>query len=124
MKYVNEREFRKFCYKWYKKWLGDDKCIHAEVMKNDIGVRITNTKTGKSYVSKCHEDDTFDYMIGVGIAYARYKGAEIPKVVERLSLENSEKLMKIMDRYDIKNMDELDKALGEALTYKEPNFDF
>lgn len=37
-------------------------------------LRVINVKTGKTAVSKCRKDDTFDYRIGLAIAWARYNG--------------------------------------------------
>lgn len=40
---------------------------------------LVNHHTGKVTKAKCHENDTFNESIGVAIAWARYKGYEIPK---------------------------------------------
>lgn len=45
-------------------------------------VRVTNICTGKTGVAKCNKKDRFDSTIGVGIAWAKYCGVELPKVVE------------------------------------------
>ena len=40
---------------------------------------LINHRTGKVTKAKCHEDDIFDEEVGLAIAWARYKGYEIPK---------------------------------------------
>ena len=47
---------------------------------------LINHRTGKVTKAKCHEDDIFNEEVGLAIAWARYKGYEIPKerrVVQR-----------------------------------------
>lgn len=47
----------------------------------EIGLTtIVNFRTGKVTKAKCHKDDEFDAEIGIAIAWARYRGYEIPKV--------------------------------------------
>lgn len=40
---------------------------------------LVNHRTGKVTKAKCHENDLFDESVGLAIAWARYKGYEIPK---------------------------------------------
>lgn len=40
---------------------------------------VINHRTGKMSKAKCHEDDIFNEVVGLAIAWARYKGYEIPK---------------------------------------------
>lgn len=40
---------------------------------------LVNHRTGKVTKAKCHENDIFDESVGLAIAWARYKGYEIPK---------------------------------------------
>lgn len=42
-------------------------------------VVIINLKNEKSSLSKCHPCDKFNVCIGLGVAWARYLGEEVPK---------------------------------------------
>lgn len=46
---------------------------------------LINYKTGEITKAKCHENDKFDSSIGVAIAWARYKGYEIPRETVNIS---------------------------------------
>ena len=39
---------------------------------------LVNLKNGKTWVAVCHESDNFDSNIGIGVAFARFLGEEIP----------------------------------------------
>ena len=89
MKYVTKAEFDKFVKTWRKRY-ENDKHSPKKIRNSDMKiftdhktiVRIYNVYTGKSGVARCRKGDTFDLTTGIAIAYARYRGAEIP-VCER-----------------------------------------
>ena len=48
---------------------------------------LVDLKSGKTWIAVCHELDDFDRNIGIGIAFARFLGDEIP--VERKKVKIS-----------------------------------
>ena len=56
---------------------------------------VYDLRTGKSAFSKCRKDEKFNKEIGIAIAYTRLKGGEIPKVKERILVEE----LKVKDRF-------------------------
>lgn len=51
----------------------------------EIGLTtLVNFRTGRVTKAKCHKDDEFDFRIGLAIAWARYRGYEIPKEIRRV----------------------------------------
>ena len=45
-------------------------------------VAIVDLKNRKTSFSKCHKCDTFNMYVGYGVAWAKYKGEEIPKQID------------------------------------------
>lgn len=43
---------------------------------------IVNMENGKTSFAKCHMLDKFNGCIGIGVAWARYTGEEIPKQID------------------------------------------
>ena len=84
----------------FDKWV--EKMVNQYADDNNILIRLFgdktyigyNFKTHKSFVARCHSEDTFDSDIGVAIAYARCKGYDVPKqkVYKKLSeMKNGDK---------------------------------
>ena len=46
---------------------------------------MVNTNTGKTAIAKLHPKDKFIYELGVAVAYSKYVGKPIPKIVETVS---------------------------------------
>lgn len=44
------------------------------------GILLISLKNGKTARSYCHDDDKWEFQIGLAVAYARYMGVEIPQV--------------------------------------------
>lgn len=68
-------------------------------------VVIVSHRTGKVAKAKCHKDDEFDAGIGIAIAWARYRGYEIPiqrtiKKVHSFDLEYGQHFLFAPDRED------------------------
>ena len=49
---------------------------------------LVNLKNGKTWVAVCHESDNFDSNIGIGVAFARFLGEEIPVEQKKVKLSN------------------------------------
>ena len=73
----------------------DNICCHF-FERNTI---LVNLKNGKTWVAVCHESDNFDSNIGMGVAFARFLGEEIP--VERKEVNLSS--LRYGDQFSIKD---------------------
>lgn len=111
MKYVTKMEFDKFVKTWRKRYENDKKSpkkIRNSDMKiftdHKTMVRIYNVYTGKSGVAKCKKGDTFDLTTGIALAYARYKGAEIPVCARPLTENEQYTISVLMHEYNIKDI--------------------
>ena len=56
---------------------------------------VFDLRTGKSAFSKCKKGEEVSEEIGVAIAYTRLKGGEVPKVKEKILVEE----LKVKDRF-------------------------
>lgn len=68
-------------YRRFKKAQELDPSLACVVSPSSHTTVIINMKSGKTSFSKCHKCDTFQASIGLGVAWARYIGEEIPKQV-------------------------------------------
>lgn len=117
MKYVTKMEFDKFVKTWRKRY-ENDKHSPKKIRNSDMKiftdhktmVRIYNVYTGKSGVAKCRKGDTFDLTTGIAIAYARYKGAEIPVCARPLTEDEQYAISVLMHKYNI-------NGIGKMLWY-------
>lgn len=72
----------------------------------EIGLTtLVNFRTGKVVKAKCHKDDEFDVGIGIAVAWAKYRGYEIPiqktiKKVYSFDLEYGQHFLFAPDRED------------------------
>ena len=111
MKYVTKMEFDKFVKTWRKRY-ENDKHSPKKIRNSDMKiftdhktmVRIYNVYTGKSGVAKCRKEDTFDLTTGIAIAYARYKGAEIPVCARPLTEDEQYVISVLMQKYNINDI--------------------
>jgi hypothetical protein len=113
MKYVTFTEWEDFVSKWYTdyrcKATRDSGLVDVtNVMRNRV--RITNTKTGKSVVAMCHKNDYFDEKVGIAVAWAKYNGVEIPKLVNYTEKPKLE-AMGILQKFNITNSKSLENVL-------------
>lgn len=90
---------------------------------------ILDMETGKTGTARCKEDDEFSSIIGVGVAWARLKGEEIPmeyKTVRLKTLETGDKFIIVnnkdfketytfVGRYNFESIDKCFCATGEKL---------
>ena len=56
-------------------------------VKDSIRTTILDLKKGKSGSSRCHKED-FSMRIGIGVAWARLRGYEVPKERKPITLKN------------------------------------
>lgn len=79
MKYVADfEEWALEKYRQFKK-AQESNLYLIDFVSPGRAVIIINLKNEKTSLSKCHPCDKFDTCIGLGIAWARYLGEEIPK---------------------------------------------
>ena len=90
---------------------------------------ILDMETGKTGTALCKEDDEFSFIIGVGVAWARLKGEEIPmeyKTVRLKTLKTGDKFIiannkdfketyTFVGRYNLESIDKCFCATGEKL---------
>ena len=90
---------------------------------------ILDMETGKTGIARCKEGDEFSSIIGVGVAWARLKGEEIPmeyKTVRLKSLKTGDKFIiannkdfketyTFVGRYNLESIDKCFCATGEKL---------
>lgn len=113
MKYVTFGEWNTFVTRWYNDFRNKNNRSSFLAVVTDVKsgrVRITNTKTGKSVIAMCHKNDYFDEKVGIAVAWAKYNGVEIPKLVnytERSKLE----AMYILQKFNITNSRTLENIL-------------
>jgi hypothetical protein len=119
-------EKRKTAY--IKSGMGDiDGRYHWHSYGNKI--IILDMETGKTGTARCKEDDEFSSIIGVGVAWARLKGEEIPmeyKTVRLKTLKTGDKFIIVnnkdfketytfVGRYNFESIDKCFCATGEKL---------
>lgn len=113
MEYVTFNEWEDFVSRWYNDYRGKATKASGLVYITDVvrnRVRITNIKTGKSVVAMCHKNDSFDERIGIAVAWARYNGVEIPKLVNYTEKPKLEALH-ILEKFNIKSSKVLEAVL-------------
>ncbi len=90
---------------------------------------ILDMETGKTGTARCKEDDELSSIIGVGVAWARLKGEEIPmeyKTVRLKTLKTGDKFIIVnnkdfketytfVGRYNFESIDKCFCATGEKL---------
>lgn len=90
---------------------------------------ILDMETGKTGIARCKEGDEFSSIIGVGVAWARLKGEEIPmeyKTVRLKTLKTGDKFIiannkdfketyTFVGRYNLESIDKCFCATGEKL---------
>ena len=67
--------------KWVKEWYDKYRCSSKHIDSIRIGQKMVvfDTRTNEFAIAKCHKNDDFSAMTGIGIAYARLKGMQIPR---------------------------------------------
>lgn len=113
---------------YIKSGMGDiDERYHWHSYGNKI--IILDMETGKTGTARCKEDDEFSSIIGVGVAWARLKGEEIPmeyKTVRLKTLKTGDKFIiannkdfketyTFVGRYNFESIDKCFCATGEKL---------
>ena len=75
-------------YRRFKKAQELDPNLACIVSPSSRTAVIINMKSGKTSFSKCHKCDTFHASTGLGVAWARYIGEEIPKQVTQTTISS------------------------------------
>lgn len=99
---------------------------------------ILDMETGKTGIAQCREGDEFSSIIGVGVAWARLKGEEIPieckttTITKIKTLKIGDKFIIVNDnndndvycfvgRYNFESIDKCFCAIGKELTAFHPD---
>jgi hypothetical protein len=88
---------------------------------------ILDMETGKTGTARCKEDDEFSSIIGVGVAWARLKGEEIPiertetaiknlKCGDKFTFFGSTKIYTFIYYYNVDSVKKCACTTGEDLT--------
>lgn len=118
MKFVDN--FKTWALNEYSELENERKTTNIEDEAGDIGERyywhfygnktiVLDMKTGKTGVARCKNGDEFSSIIGVGVAWARLKGEEIPIEYKTVRLET----LKTGDKFIIVN----NKDFKETYTF-------
>ena len=76
------KDFKEWALEWFDKFHRASKYIDAVTINQKI--IVIDTRTGKTGIAKCHKEDNFSENIGIGIAYAKLKGVQIPQEMPQL----------------------------------------
>lgn len=82
---VNKKDFDTFIKNQYESYTVHMMCdsefknVYTTVDESRGIIFITNIRTGKISVARCHKTDKFNQETGIAIAWAKYNGIEIPK---------------------------------------------
>lgn len=88
---------------------GDGKDVRYELMTYGKKIIIIDKETGKTGTAQCKKGEKFISIVGLGVAWARLKGEEIPKEREVTRI----KTLKVGDRFIIVN----NKNFKETYTF-------
>lgn len=145
MKFVNN--FRAWALKERSEFENERKKAYVESDMGGIDGRyhwhsygnktiILDMETGKTGVARCWKGDEFSSIIGVGVAWARLKGEEIPMEYngikiktlevgdEFVTISDNNKIYRFVGRYNYESIDKCFCATGkkfENLTAFHPN---
>ena len=100
---------------------------HWHIYKNKT--IVLDMKTGKTGVAQCRKDDKYSLHVGIGVAWARLKGKEIPveyKTVRLKTLKVGDKFIiadnrnfkdiyTFVGRYNLESIDKCFCATGKRL---------
>ena len=73
---------------------------------------IINMKSGRISFAKCHILDKFNGCIGIGVAWAKYIGEEIPKQIDTVKISELNLLDKLLEEGRIDQKDYVNNALN------------
>lgn len=64
---------------------------------------LIDKKTGRTWKAICHKDDKFNHSIGIGVAFAKYQGEEIPVEVSKVPIKE----LKYGDKFTLNATDDM-----------------
>lgn len=64
---------------------------------------LVDKKTGRTWTAICHKDDVFSSAIGIGVAFAKYQGEEIPVEVSKVPIKE----LKYGDKFTLNATDDM-----------------
>lgn len=91
------KNFNEWALEWYEKYLCASGYIGATTIKRKT--IVIDTRTNKIAIAKCHKEDRFSTYVGIGVAYARLKGVQLPQ--EAPQIEDLPNNTYFMARYKI-----------------------
>lgn len=71
------------CYE-YKEFAKNRRRFQILYYKNTT--LLIDKKSGRTWKAICHKDDTFNCAVGIGVAFAKYQGEEIPVEVPKVRI--------------------------------------
>ena len=80
------------CYE-YKEFARNCKRFQILYYKNTT--LLIDKKSGRTWKAICHKDDMFNCAVGIGVAFAKYQGEEIPVEVSQVPIKE----LKYGDRF-------------------------
>lgn len=87
------------CYE-YKEFAKNRRRFQILYYKNTT--LLIDKKSGRTWKAVCHKDDIFNCAVGIGVAFAKYQGEEIPveyKKVKLSSLHYGDRFTSCDNRY-------------------------
>lgn len=64
---------------------------------------LVDAKTGRTWKAICHKDDEFNCSIGIGVAFAKYQGEEIPVEISKVPIKE----LKYGDKFTLNATDDM-----------------
>ena len=63
---------------------------------------LIDIKSGRTWKAICHKDDKFNCSIGIGVAFAKYQGEEIPVEISKVPIKE----LKYGDKFTLNATDD------------------
>lgn len=101
MRVVSEKMFYQWVDDLYTSWVQRDKEVYKNLGYHTVDadtVYIINKKTGKTAFAHVHPNDKPDTVVGIAVAWARYRNMEIPKIGKLVTDESDIFDLKWRDR--------------------------
>lgn len=64
---------------------------------------LIDAKTGRTWKAICHKDDEYSHSVGIGVAFAKYQGEEIPVEVSKVQIKE----LKYGDKFSLNATDDI-----------------
>lgn len=88
---MTDKGFKSWVQDMYKSWCNRDKIAYGNLewfIRGDKYFIIVNMKTGKTAVACRHRDDTPCFDVALAVAWARYRGLNVPVIAYPCIIED------------------------------------